>query len=666
MKHFLTSLAFLPLASFAQVPEADVGTDKISDVHTPSQSKEKIQASENPPLKHTIGDITSQLLSRSQEVIRFQPLDTTIYDLQSNASMGRRIKVYPDGRISAVWTHGLNESANYPDRGTGYNHFNGNEWVVNNVSRLENTRSGWPNLGTFGSGSNQYEFTLTHIAGDDQEGTGGYVFSQNNEVGNTNFTNEIRQADDGPIWWRTATAGDNLYMLGTYSRNSDLGGDTVKQGIRFPTVFYRSTDRGQTFEDSNILLPGYADTSERLFGSADAYAIDARDSIVAAVIAEDNRSLTLWKSTDSGKTWNDQIIRELGISTERYRNGLWGLDTVPNPDAGPPDEPDSIITIADTTNDGSLSTVIDESGTVHVTWGNRAAGRDDTTQQTGVFSFLLGPNVIQYWNDENENIVNAGSAPTITSDASGQTNYTTGQNAAPYSTAASSRPSVAFSSQDTLFIVYEAAVNNTVRINNDYRDLYVVYSTDGGSSWSEPLNLTQTADNGGESAFASVNKQIVNDRLHLIWQEDVFPGTAVGAQSTQNTVSDNSILYASVSVDDILSDSLISQASDTTSDSDSTSSVFNRRSSDKGQLSVYPNPVQSNDVVKAELSLQKAANVEYKVVNTVGQVQFRKELGKVSAGKRHFRIDNLDLSKGVYFLQFEVDDRTITRKILRQ
>jgi hypothetical protein len=662
MKHLLTSLAFLPLAAFAQVPEADMGTDQMSDTRIPAPSQEKIQSAQTSPLDHTIGDITSQLMSRSQEVITFQPLDTTIYDLQSNASMGRRIKVYPDGRISAVWTHGLNESRNYPDRGTGYNHFNGNEWVVNNVSRLEDTRSGWPNLGTFGSGSNQYEFTLTHIAGDDQEGTGGYVFSQNNEVGNTNFTNEVRQAGDGPIWWRTATAGDNLYMLGTYSGNSDLGGDTVKQGIRFPTVFYRSTDRGQTFEDSNILLPGYADTSERLFGSADGYAIDAQDSVVAAVISEGNRSLTLWKSTDSGKTWKEQVIRELDISTERYRNGLWGLDTVPNPDG-----PGQAISIADTTNDGSVSTVIDETGTVHVTWGNRAAGRDDTTQQTGVFSFLLGPNVIQYWNDEDEKIVNAGDAPTITSSPSGQTtNYTTGQNAAPYNTAASSRPSIAFSNKDTLFIVYEAAVNNTVRINNDYRDLYVVYSTDGGSSWSEALNITQTADNGGESAFASVNKEIVNDKLHLIWQEDVFPGVSVGRESTQNTVSDNSILYASVSTDDILSDSLISQASDTTSDSDSTSSVFNRRSSDNGQLSVYPNPVQSNDVVKAELSLQNPANVEYKVVNTVGQVQFRKELGKVAAGKRHFRIDNLDLSKGVYFLQFEIDDRTITRKVLSQ
>ncbi len=660
MKHVLTSLAFLPLAAFAQVPQADMGTDKISDTRIPSPSSKTIQAGQNSSLDHTIGDITSQLMSRSQEVIIFQSLDTTIYDLQSNASMGRRIKVYQDGRISAVWTHGLNESANYPDRGTGYNHFDGNEWVVNNVSRLENTRSGWPNLGTFGSGSNQYEFTLTHIAGDATEGTGGYVFSQNNSAGNTNFSNDIRQAGDGPIWWRTATAGDNLYMLGTYSGNSDLGGDTVKQGIRFPTVFYRSTDQGQTFEDSNILLPGYADTSERLFGSADAYAIDARDSIVAVVIAQGNRSLTLWKSTDSGKTWNKQTIRELNITTERYRNGLWGLDTLANPDAGPPDEPDSIITIADTTNDGSLSNVIDETGTVHITWGNRVAGRDDTTQQTGVFSFLLGPNVIQYWNDEDERIINAGSAPTITSDATGQSNYTTGQNAAPYNTAASSRPSIAFSSQDTLFIVYEAAVNNTVRINNDYRDLYVVYSTNGGSSWSEPLNITQTSDNGGESAFASVNKTIVDDKLHLIWQEDVFPGTAVGAESTQNTVSDNSILYAGVSVDDILSDSLISEATDTTT------GVFDNSKASNEQLSVYPNPVGSNDFVTAELILQNAANVEYKLVNTVGQVQFRKELGKVSAGKRQYRIDNLDLSKGVYFLQFEVDDRTITRKILRQ
>lgn len=666
MKRFLTSLALLPLAAVAQVPEQELATDQGPVIHTPPVEQQNVKQGENPAVDQTLKDLHQQYKRRSQKAgVEFQSLDTTFYDLQSNASVGRRIKVYPDGRISAVWTHGLDDLNNYPDRGTGYNHFNGNEWVVGDVSRLENTRSGWPNIGTFGNNQNQNEFTITHIAGDAQEGTGGYVFSQNNEVGDTSFSNEIRQSGDGPIWWRTATSGDNLYMIGTYSGNSNLGGDTMRQGIRFPTVFYRSTDQGQTFVDSDILLPGYADTSERLFGSADAYAIDARDNYVAIVISQGNRSLTLWKSNDFGQTWNEKVIRKLNISTGRYRNGLWGLDTVANPDAGPPNEPDSIITLADTTNDGSVSTLIDETGTVHVSWGNRVAGRNDTTQQTGAFRFLTGPNMIQYWNDDEESIVNVGGAPTITSNVLGESNYVRGDRA-PYSTSAASRPTIAHSSKDTLFIVYEAAVANTVKNNNDYRDLYVVFSTDGGASWSDSArNITQTAIENGESVFASANKSIVNNKLHLIWQEDISPGTSVGAQAVQATVTDNSILYAGIDVDLIFKDSL-ERDDDDDDNNTSANGAFNQQPNSIGELAVYPNPVRENDVITAQLTLQSSADVAYKVVNALGQVQYRENMGVVAAGKQDIRLNNLDLAKGVYFLQFNVDDQTVTKKILRQ
>ena len=258
--------------------------------------------------------------------------------------------------------------------------------------------------------------------------------------------------------------------------------------------------------------------------------------------------------------------------------------------------------------------------------------------------------------------MDVGNAPTITANRiTGETNYTSGQNA-PYSTAASSRPTIAHSSEDTLFVVYEGAVNNTVRINNDYRDLYVAFSTDGGSSWSDPQNLTQTAEDGGESVFASAYKSIVNNKLHLIWQEDVFPGTSVGIQSVQRTISDNSILYAGVDVDAIIKDSL---RQDTTVN-DTTTGVFIQKSKDIGSLAVYPNPVKDNQEINANLTLKETANVTYKVVNTLGQVRYRENLGTVSAGSQNIQLPSLDLAKGVYFLQFNVNDRTLTRKFLRR
>lgn len=662
MKKLLASFALLPAVALAQTPEQNVATDRSAPVTIPSGTKTFDRTEAQPD--HSMEDIQQLLSGRAkQDVVTFQLLGETRYDLQTNASVGRRIRVYDNGTISAVWTQGLDDNSNYSDRGTGYNHFNGNEWVrtANQISRLEDTRTGWPSIGSFGDvggqGDDPYEFTLTHIAGDDTEGTGGFVFSENNEIGGLNFSNTVREGGDGPIWWRTATAGDNLYAIGNYSRNSDLGGDTVIQGIRFPTVYYRSTDRGQTFEDSAALLPGYADSSERLFGTADDYAIDARDSIVAIAMAESGRSIHLWKSTDSGRTWNKQTVRSLGISTERFRTGLWGIDTIenPNPNPGPGGGGDSVIVFTDTANDGSISTVVDEQGTVHLSWGNRVAYRNDSTLDPGVFRFSVVDNVIKYWNDEDEEVVDAGFSPTVAESDEG---YTTGEGEAPYSTSASTRPMLSYKSADTMFIVYEAAVANTVRIRSDYRDLYVVYSTDGGSSWSQPQNFTKTAEQGGESVFASATKRTFNNQLHVVWQEDVAPGTAVGAQSVQGTVNDNSIYYASVSVDDILADTI-------TRPGDTVSGLGTKRIPNAA-LSAYPNPARDGEVITAQLTLEQAADVTYKVVSTHGQVKYQQRLGRVSAGKRQWNIPADNLAKGVYILQVTVDDRVVSKKLIQQ
>ncbi len=50
-----------------------------------------------------------------------------MYDLQTNGSSQNRIYLFDDGFIGATWTYGM-ESSSYPDRGTGYNSFNGFSW----------------------------------------------------------------------------------------------------------------------------------------------------------------------------------------------------------------------------------------------------------------------------------------------------------------------------------------------------------------------------------------------------------------------------------------------------------------------------------------------------------------------------------------------------------
>ena len=63
-------------------------------------------------------------------------IGNTLYDLQSNRGPARRILNNGDGTISAAWTFSANQSG-YPDRGTGYNYYNGSTWAATPTARIE-------------------------------------------------------------------------------------------------------------------------------------------------------------------------------------------------------------------------------------------------------------------------------------------------------------------------------------------------------------------------------------------------------------------------------------------------------------------------------------------------------------------------------------------------
>ncbi|HPR57119.1 MAG TPA: hypothetical protein PK915_01975, partial [Bacteroidales bacterium] len=54
----------------------------------------------------------------------------TKYDLQTNTSVGNRMVVWDDGSMAAICTRGVESPAGFafPDRGTGYNYYNGSTW----------------------------------------------------------------------------------------------------------------------------------------------------------------------------------------------------------------------------------------------------------------------------------------------------------------------------------------------------------------------------------------------------------------------------------------------------------------------------------------------------------------------------------------------------------
>ena len=147
----------------------------------------------------------------------FVKVGSTYYDLQTNASIGRRVVLHNDGKVSVAWT--TSNDATYANRGTGYNHFNLSSWlsVGNPTNRIESVRLGWPSIGV----NNGKEWVMGHDAAN-----GGYVMSTNASVGSTSWTqgsSVLTENSLRPLWGRVANSGNYFHCIGTYADSSQPG-----------------------------------------------------------------------------------------------------------------------------------------------------------------------------------------------------------------------------------------------------------------------------------------------------------------------------------------------------------------------------------------------------------------------------------------------------------
>src|SRR5204862_4952180 len=124
---------------------------------------------------------------------------------QTNRSMGNRITNNLDGTLSAVWTMSLTGSGTWPDRGSGYNYFNGVSWGAAPTSRVEPLRCGFTNI-DWNSQAGEYVMAHTGAVGLScqhraTKGAGAWTYDT---VGTFNLFSG--QAD---VWSKMALGGAN-------------------------------------------------------------------------------------------------------------------------------------------------------------------------------------------------------------------------------------------------------------------------------------------------------------------------------------------------------------------------------------------------------------------------------------------------------------------------
>lgn len=558
------------------------------------------------PLSHSNPTVASNRSSMVEVV-----LGQTTYALQSNyGAVGNRTKLWDDNTISAVWTKG-DASPSFSDRGTGYNYYDGTTWLGAPAARIETFRTGWPNVsGTATSG----EYIVTH-------GTNPTNFVSRSTKGTGTWT-EAALGTTTVTWPRMVVGGANgntVHVIGNQNAGS------------FYVLYSRSTDGGATWVDENITLPG--ESTDFYDGAVDGYDIDARGDVVAIVMGGFAADLTLWKSTDNGANWTVTTINEFPLSPFDYTTSITDVDG---------------DGVADTlvTTDSGISCVIDNNNIVHVAVG-RMRVFSDTPNANGT-SYFPGTDGLLYWNENmpSGDITNNIIAAVEDIDGSGAIEIPDGL--AIYQCALTSMPTLGVDALNNVHLCYSSLIENTTNGNADpaleeaFRNVYYMNSTDGGMTWSTPARVEPS--DFDEQAWPNMAKR-VNNQIHLVYYKDGEPGNTFQPSANSSGV-DTPDAYGPYDV------------------------VYNAQTNPVGvaenignvlKTTIYPNPVST--MLNVDYTLNKAENITVKLVDILGQTVYSTDI-KGTAGVNNVRINVKNFAAGVYTLNTVVGNKVAAEKVI--
>lgn len=549
----------------------------------------------------------------------------TYFVNQTNGAAYRRVKAYNDGKISLTWTASSDNSANgYLGRGSGYNHFNGTDWMTATGNRIEAYRCGFPDMVT---APNNTEIILSHRV-DTSGASSGLALNQNNAIGGTTWTSTALFTPPAnttsQLWPRVAVSGDNMIVIANYQDSSaNQPNYVVKSGVRAPLVYSRYNFTSSTWTEQDLTLPGY-DSTLLNEGSSDNYSIDANGDNVAVLMGGVFNSLVLWKSSDKGATWNKTI-----------------LDTFP---ADFVFDRDSLQ--ARTVNNGSVHVLVDANGKAHVFSG--IARISDSIMGDGSYTFswsrvIGGVNDgILYWNEYNPDsalrIIATSVGPTINDSTIGNASF---EQANRYGISNSTWPSAGIDNQGRIYLTYSALIPEDVTgQDNNFRDVLLTYSTDSGATWSYPTNLTGWISYNREEAYPNMARN-VTDRVHVSYLNKANPGS-----SSSDATEEFEIYYLGVPVTQIMNQTVgISQVND----------LFVAEQN-------FPNPFNRTTTIPVKLN--QASDVTISVSNILGQSVYNNTFKNNTAGSNNFTIELNNVKAGIYLYTVSAGEYKVTRKMI--
>jgi|AntRauTorckE6833_2_1112554.scaffolds.fasta_scaffold01662_2 hypothetical protein len=590
---------------------------------------------DNPQLK--VNDEASPNLGimnpqNSRLAVDEEQIGETFYDLQTNSAIENRVYRYPDGTMAATWTMGM-EATSFPDRGTGYNYYDGSEWGDAPTDRVEDERVGWPSY----AGTEEGEIVVAHTGIDLKVST-----RETKGTGEWNYS--LFSGPDGHdiLWPRITTTGNTVHMVANLP-NITNGGE-IYQGLDGALPYSRSLDGGETWETQNIILDGM--TSDDYIGfSADDYTWASNGDVVALIVGSNfaGHDLFMMKSEDNGDTWEKTVIWENPYSDQIY---------------------DDIIT-EDTlwTPDGTVGADIDSEGNVHVAFGLSWVLKTETGPESGYNYFPFAEGIV-YWNetmepfeDENQhealsydNLVENETIVGWLPDVDGNGTIDIEETAQMYTyrpIGSSTMPTLQIDDEDNVFLFYATMREDLFSGEYYYRHIYGRGKLAGHSEWgTDHFDITGDEIHSFDECILPQAANILpgDESVYMMYNKDNTVGLAL--DEDHDYVSNGQIMV------EISKSELLPVSNDN-----------GIEVADKHNVSQnYPNPV--TEIATIDVELNAKANVSFNIVNMVGQTVYTEDRGAVNAGTHQFKVNANDFETGIYFYNVNINGEKTTKKMV--
>ncbi|MCX6245688.1 MAG: T9SS type A sorting domain-containing protein [Bacteroidetes bacterium] len=623
MKRIIVTLFALILAISASA-QFKALMQKKANVIAPMQKNPNIDLP-------VVGELPANIYVSNKTMLTDPVSSVTRYDLQSNASNLRRIRLFPDGTIgtTATWSQ---QDASWTDRGTGYNYYDGSSFGPLPTSRIEDRRTGWPSYCFFGPNG---EMTIAH------QSSGPLVMCSRPVKGSGTWTTKLLPALPATIpvilWPRAVTNGPDHTCIHIIALTAPTAnGGLIYNGMNGAIIYSRSLDGGTTFSDW-IQLPGMT-SSEYTSFTADIYSFaEPKGDTLAFTVGDCFQDQFLMKSTDNGTTWTKTIIYN-----SPYNHG----GNSPNFFYCP---------------DGTMSVALDNQGIAHVVFGLQ----QDSGSPTASYYRPYTQGII-YWNEtmpelrqdlNPDSLFLSGSYVAWVKDTN-VFHLPSGVSLGEYYFSLTSNPELVIDKNNRMFLIWSG---ETTLVDANNYTLRHIFSRDAWITpaenlcWHTDTLVDLTADwiqyHVADCMYPSASPTS-DDSVYILFQKDKYGGNyvmGIGTQNSQTSPDDNFI-------------TLIKWGKPSWS-----LPIGMNESHVKPVFSVgqnIPNPVTG--LTKVNVFMQNGGDLSLTVTSLTGQTMISIRKNNVLPGVSQFNIDGSTLPPGGYFYTVTQGGERVTKKMIVQ